>query len=522
MKRSMHNVGIAVCLSILVVGCIAQTLGGTSFLTTRSHNDWGNDDAYISYHYAENLVDGKGLVFNPGERVEGYSNFLYVLLMALAFLVTSRDGVYFFSVFLNLIFAIGAWWVFAAHLRGRLGDVSALAGGLLFALCLPLWVAVASGMETCLVLLLYVGIWVVVERVASEPDSRHLVLLCILTALSVLARVDGFLPPGIAVLYLGLKRQRRAAVACALTLLATLGLQESWRLYYYHALLPTTYYVKIAGPLASRLKYALSQLSKIALFDGLFAYLLALAVALFEGLRGVFANRGKDFTALRFEAFFALCWITYWFYIGGDHFWDRFLVILFPMGIFALLGFLKEAANLRLTAFAVILVAGLQVGPPRYTDPRFRYVFNKYDAWVGVGKLLAETYPGQTLALAPIGKIPFFSGMYTMDMLGLVDPVIAHKPVVAKRFEPGHLKFDPNYILARHPGVIVAAVDEDGYMGYGMTLSECEQAGYHIQYLANTRRPPPSERIIDVFGMDEASVKRLMATGYDLAVLAKK
>ena len=35
------------------------------------------DDAYISYRYALNLVDGYGLVFNKGEYVEGYTNLSY-------------------------------------------------------------------------------------------------------------------------------------------------------------------------------------------------------------------------------------------------------------------------------------------------------------------------------------------------------------------------------------------------------------------------------------------------------------
>nr|MBC8422663.1 hypothetical protein [bacterium] len=34
------------------------------------------EDAFISFRYAANLLDGHGLVFNPGERVEGYTNFL--------------------------------------------------------------------------------------------------------------------------------------------------------------------------------------------------------------------------------------------------------------------------------------------------------------------------------------------------------------------------------------------------------------------------------------------------------------
>jgi len=40
------------------------------------------DDAYISFRYARNLLEGHGLVFNPGERVEGYTNFLWVMLLA--------------------------------------------------------------------------------------------------------------------------------------------------------------------------------------------------------------------------------------------------------------------------------------------------------------------------------------------------------------------------------------------------------------------------------------------------------
>ncbi|MBK6533399.1 MAG: hypothetical protein IPF99_28570 [Deltaproteobacteria bacterium] len=42
------------------------------------------DDAYISYRYALHLARGAGLVFNPGERVEGYTNFLWTVLAALS------------------------------------------------------------------------------------------------------------------------------------------------------------------------------------------------------------------------------------------------------------------------------------------------------------------------------------------------------------------------------------------------------------------------------------------------------
>ena len=41
------------------------------------------EDAFISFRYSQNLADGHGLVFNVGERVWGYSNFLWTVLLAL-------------------------------------------------------------------------------------------------------------------------------------------------------------------------------------------------------------------------------------------------------------------------------------------------------------------------------------------------------------------------------------------------------------------------------------------------------
>ncbi len=37
------------------------------------------DDAFISFRYARNLLEGQGLVFNLCEYVAGYSNLLWVL-----------------------------------------------------------------------------------------------------------------------------------------------------------------------------------------------------------------------------------------------------------------------------------------------------------------------------------------------------------------------------------------------------------------------------------------------------------
>src|SRR5437870_9145345 len=66
-----------------VAGVLAAlgTLAGFLWLTLAC-SPFVIDDAFISFRYAENLVRGYGLVYNPGERVEGYTNFLWVLLIA--------------------------------------------------------------------------------------------------------------------------------------------------------------------------------------------------------------------------------------------------------------------------------------------------------------------------------------------------------------------------------------------------------------------------------------------------------
>ncbi|MGE0754072.1 MAG: hypothetical protein AB7L92_02820, partial [Alphaproteobacteria bacterium] len=51
---------------------------GVWFLTHQRYQD----DAFISLTYARNLLAGHGLTWNPGEAVEGYSNFLFTLGIA--------------------------------------------------------------------------------------------------------------------------------------------------------------------------------------------------------------------------------------------------------------------------------------------------------------------------------------------------------------------------------------------------------------------------------------------------------
>ncbi len=67
-------------------------------------NKFIQDDAYISFRYIQNFVNGNGLVFNIGERVEGYTNLLWVLILSV--FVMMKMNVESIAQILSVLFGI--------------------------------------------------------------------------------------------------------------------------------------------------------------------------------------------------------------------------------------------------------------------------------------------------------------------------------------------------------------------------------------------------------------------------------
>ena len=520
MPSGVYRILLTGCLLVLLAGGAAHIFFGNSGGT----DTLGVDDAYISYRYAHNLFRGNGLVFNPGERVEGYSNFSYVLLMSAAFFLTRGVGVYYFSAFLNLLFALVTLVVFASFLRERLGNWRAVVGAFLFALCLPVWAAAGSGMETCLILLIYVSIWVITERLAQQANQRLTAQLCALSVLSLLSRADGFLMPCAVVAYLLLKRRARAALTCAATLVASGFLYEAWRYRYYGCLLPNTYYIRVAGPLLWRARFALAQLHAVATRGGLLPYLLVFLLLAIEVARKWIRSRQFDMEPIGFEFFLAAGWIAYWLFIGGDYIGERFLLILFPLGIFGLLKLLGSSPDAMAVALVASMVALFGILPLHWFDSRFHFAVHRYDFQLAVGKLLRDCYPGKSLMIGALGKVPFLADSYTVDFYGLIDPVVSHGPPATREFDPGHVKFNLDYSLARKPDVIVEAFSAGGSLnpGPGWDLEErYEEAGYHISYLVSDGQTEPAAPIICTENMPTEAVQRYIGEGYTGAVIVR-
>jgi len=156
---------------------------------------WAIDDAYISFRYAANLARGLGLVWNAGERVEGYTNFGWVMLLALA----SRLGLDLprVSRLANLFLAAGLVafaLTFLARRSRRPLLAMALAGGVLAADgVLARWAQ--DGMETVLfTLLVFAGAALSapagMEEEAASPSPWRGALVF---ALAALVRPEGAL-----------------------------------------------------------------------------------------------------------------------------------------------------------------------------------------------------------------------------------------------------------------------------------------------------------------------------------------
>lgn len=77
------------------------------------------EDCFITFRYARNLAEGHGLVYNPGEYVEGISNPYWALCNAALYALGTPKG--FACTLLIFLHALAGWWVLARVARGWFG-----------------------------------------------------------------------------------------------------------------------------------------------------------------------------------------------------------------------------------------------------------------------------------------------------------------------------------------------------------------------------------------------------------------
>ncbi|NOR54545.1 MAG: hypothetical protein GQ536_10755, partial [Candidatus Aminicenantes bacterium] len=202
------------------------------------------DDAFISFRYAENLVEGHGLVFNPGERVEGYTNFLWVIISAFSISLSINPEI--FMRFVGLLASIGT---IAAVVRfgPKPNKFPSLvyAAPLLLAANPSFTVWSTGGMETPL--FAFFVTWGVLLAAKGIENDKLPLSSAVLLGLSVLTRPEGILVAALVfatALIIRLKNTKLGRdITLWLLMFAAIYLPYFiWRTSYYGFLFPNTFY----------------------------------------------------------------------------------------------------------------------------------------------------------------------------------------------------------------------------------------------------------------------------------------
>ena len=219
------------------------------------------DDAFIAFRYVSNAHLGYGYVWNapPFLPVEGYTSFLWTFLLDVVWRATGvepPDSVNWIS----LLFACGTLTLSGRLLlrldwSDRLRPRRAVFLALMFAYLLLNRTFLAwssSGLETALFNFL-VLLWAS-ALLFAPATARRLALASSAAAALALTRPDGLLYCAVTAAAVFLvafgapeRRGARRILLAGLAPLAVVVAHEAWRLAFYGAWLPNTYYAKVSG-----------------------------------------------------------------------------------------------------------------------------------------------------------------------------------------------------------------------------------------------------------------------------------
>lgn len=207
---------------------------------------WLGDDAMISMRYARNLAYGNGLVWNAGERVEGYSNFLWTVYMRAIHLLPIKVSQTSLVVLLtNLVLGIALLPLLVRLVRILQGNSFCLGFVLLafiFNRSIFLWAT--SGFESLLLTLLLV--WALVRLLDEQKKGAERLSTFLLIGLLSLVRADSLVLS--AILYglaIYLAKDKKTTLLFLGISLTPLVAHEIFRLAYYGKPLPNTAYLKV-------------------------------------------------------------------------------------------------------------------------------------------------------------------------------------------------------------------------------------------------------------------------------------
>lgn len=457
------------------VNWIAFTAGFLLFVIFGIHFiNYAPDDIWISMRYALHLADGQGLSYNPGEKVEGYSNFLWVLFLSVFSGTLSKSEMTFFAKAIGLVFGLMSLALVGfGALRRPLSVGSAPYWGFA-ALGFGLFVYPAfwsaSGMETGLYLcLVALCIWTYVRFTATRSLTCGILSAIVFFAVA-LTRPEGVIFFVSAMAAEGLIRfrdkkavQKSVFVWGAVFVVGYLAF-VLWRHSYFGQWWPNTFYAKAGGGVAKYtegIRYLLINFPKLLWGNPVLIIPIVLP----------FLDWGKINRAKLFLGFAIWAQLAFVVFAGGD--WmpgARFLVPAMP-ALAMLIPLSLETINNRfskwdfgrrkkaVTVVIIVLFCGLGLvhlynAKQTRHDPSGFVLYDgekffKHDHYAVAQWLTKNGSANSTVALGEAGLIPYLTGMRGMDLFGLIDPYLARLPGLR------HQKFDADYVYDSKPDFVI-------------------------------------------------------------------
>lgn len=418
------------------------------------------DDAMISMRYAANWAAGNGLVWQPGERVEGYTNLAWTLIMGVVHLFA--DGPY-PSLITQIIGIVVLLGCLAAVLKlgracGLPPDIQMLAAILALGQWNLLFFTLV-GMETGLhTLLITFGLAACVDSLRSG-EARVAPLAWLAAAIFVRPDVLILILLTAFAMAIGCRRHRsRILIGLGVVVAVGVGL-TLWRYAYYGAWLPNTYYLKATGwPLADRIP--------IGLRTGKWT-VVALSASMV--LAVVSLRRFESWRIYLFAAFAAM--VAYEVYIGGDA-WSRHYRFVVPVSL-GLMVLAADGASAiaqyvrgrwrKFVAGGLCLIALASANSLHWRHflhlerPIATFANQTSVRYAVAVDRVAD--PSATVAVAWAGAFPYYSKRTCYDLLGKCDAHIARVAATDKIPIAGHNKYDPDYTFSTYkPDLMVDGI----------------------------------------------------------------
>jgi hypothetical protein len=480
---------------------VAAIVGGGVVLWLHGiiYFDYTSDDAYISYRYARNFADGLGLVWNRGEWVEGYTNFLWVVSLAGFAKIGADipDAARWLGFACSLGAVAGAYFLSRELLRGDAGQIAGIGAALILAASGPFAAWSGAGLENGMfALLIIVAVLLHIRELEyGWPPASGAIW-----ALAAMTRPEGVLLFGVSVAFKILEAgtrvwaQRRRSYArqsmvreagrFALWLggFAILYVPYfAWRYAAYDWFFPNTYYAKVGS--------GIDQYERGVQYLQAFAQQYAAWLVLLLPVAGTLTSIRRMASLYTFVLL--IVWFAYVVYVGGDS--------LVRLRFFSSISPLFYGA-VAAAAAALIVEAHFERRPPRWfaevavgvafagllaftlhPSSRDTSLTGEREAMrdrITIGRWLRDNVPDESLiAVVAAGAIPFESRLETIDMLGLNDEHIAHRDLEVGLLPAGHEKYDSEYVLDRQPDIIILAdfltdypFDEGAYATLSGTL----------------------------------------------------